>query len=60
MPAIRGFAHRERAFGKFERHKANRVRPTPRGTPRCGVCHRPLPRLQSWVNSQLTLAASRG
>ena len=24
-------------------NKANRVRPTPRGTPRCGACHQPLP-----------------
>jgi thioredoxin 2 len=24
-------------------HKANRVRPTPHGTPRCGACHQPLP-----------------
>ncbi len=24
-------------------HKANRVRPSPRGTPRCGACHQPLP-----------------
>ncbi len=23
--------------------KSNRVRPTPRGTPRCGSCHQPLP-----------------
>jgi thioredoxin 2 len=24
-------------------NKANRVRPTPSGTPRCGACHQPLP-----------------
>jgi thioredoxin 2 len=24
-------------------NKANRVRPTPQGTPRCGSCHQPLP-----------------
>lgn len=44
--------------------KANRVPPNARGTPRCGSCHEPLPwlvaaplpRLQGWLNSQLTLA----
>lgn len=36
-------------------HKANRVRPSPRGTPRCGSCHQRLPWLVDATDS--TLAA---
>lgn len=33
--------------------KPNRVRATPRGTPRCGACHRPLPWLVAATDATL-------